>query len=78
MSQLNIHMTPSFEEILARFMKTRKIRTKSAAIRIAVEEALERQLRDARSTDFTAWLGAGTKAPTNPNRRFASDDDLWE
>ena len=78
MSQLNIHMTPTFEEVLARFMKTRKIRTKSAAIRIAVEEALERELRDARATDFTSWLGAGTTAPQNPERRFASDDALWD
>ena len=78
MSQLNIHMTPAFEEILARFMKSREIRTKSAAIRIAVEEALERQLRDARTTDFTSWLGAGTKVPENPKRKFAADDDLWK
>ena len=78
MSQLNIHMTPAFERVLKRLMEVRKIRTKSEAIRLAVEESLERELRDASSTDFTSWLGIGKTVPENPTPRFPSHEALWE
>ena len=78
MSQLNIHMTPAFERVLKRFMQIRKIRTKSEAIRLAVQESLEREIRDASSTDFTSWLGLGRTARENPTPRFPSHEALWE
>ena len=78
MSQLNIHMTPAFERVLKRFMEIREIRTKSEAIRLAVEESLDRELRNASSTDFTSWLGLGKAAAENLAPRFPSHDALWE
>ena len=78
MPQLNIHLTPKFARLLARFMEVRKIRTKSDAIRLAVEESLERELQNASATDFTSWLGLGKNAPENPKPRFDSHAALWE
>lgn len=78
MSQLNIHITPAFERVLKRFMEIRKIRTKSEAIRLAVEESLEREVRNATSTDFTSWLGLGSEARENPSPRFPSHESMWE
>lgn len=78
MSQLNIHLTQEFEHRLSRLMRVRQIKTKSEAVRIAVEETLERSLeRGAPATDFHSWIGLGCKAPLNPLPRFRSDDDLW-
>jgi hypothetical protein len=77
MSQLNIHITPVFEETLEKFMRIRKIRTRSDAIRIAVAEALERTL-PSQKPDFSSWLGCANTAPLNPAPRFGSEDDLWD
>lgn len=77
MSQMNINMNPEFEEALHRFMRLRGIRTKSEAIRIAVQEGVERKISENGRRSFAAWLGAATRAPENPNPRFVSDDDLW-
>lgn len=78
MGQLNIHLNPAFEKALREFMRARKIQTKSEAVRVAVQEGLERATRGAEGTDFKAWLGLGLKGgPVNPNPRFRSDDDLW-
>lgn len=77
MGQLNMHVDPSFDRTLARLMRARGIQTKSAAIRLAVQEALRNATRDARATDFAAWIGLGLRSPQNPSPRFASDDDLW-
>lgn len=78
MSQLNIHVTERFEKVLARLMKLRSLKTKSEAIRVAVEETLERaQKRSQRGENYAEWLGLGLRAPLNPSPRFHSDDDLW-
>ncbi len=77
MSQLNIHITPAFEQTLEKFMRIRKIRTRSDAIRIAVAEALERTM-PSRAPDFSNWLGCANVAPLNPAPRFGSEDDLWD
>ncbi len=77
MAQLNINLTDEFEEALRRFMRLRGVRTKSEAIRLAVQEGVERSLERAGRTSFRAWLGAATRAPLNPRPRFASDRDLW-
>jgi len=76
MAQLNINMTPQFAASLARLMKLRGIGAKSEAIRVAVEECVQRT-RAARKADFRAWVGLAAAAPENPKPRFASDDDLW-
>lgn len=77
MSQLNIHLSPEFEQVLAEYMRLRGLRTKSDAIRLAVRESLERELRRHQTPDFSAWVGLGQRSPENPNPRFRSDDDLW-
>lgn len=77
MAQLNIHMTPRFEEALRRFMRARGLKTKSEAVRVAVEEGLVQASRRAGTAQFADWLGLGKRAPENPRSRFGSDDDLW-
>ena len=77
MAQINLHASTAFERALARFMRVRGIRTKSEAIRIAVQECLERACRSGATTDFKAWVGLAKRAPLNPEPRFRSDDDLW-
>ena len=78
MTQLNINLTQDFETSLKRFMRLRGIRTKSEAIRLAVQEGVERSLERAGRTSFREWLGAAVQADVNPHPRFASHDDLWE
>lgn len=76
MSQLNINLTPEFEDALRRLMRIRGIETKATAVRIAVREALERT-RPQRIVDFASWIGLGKSVPENRARHFRSDDDLW-
>ena len=77
MGQLNIHLKPAFEKALADFMRARGLKTKSEAVRLAVEEGLTRARRNVRATDFVSWVGLGTRAPLNPTPQFSSDDGLW-
>jgi Arc/MetJ-type ribon-helix-helix transcriptional regulator len=77
MPQLNIHLTPEFEEALSEYMKLKRVRTKSDAVRLAIQEAVERERRLRTVPDFTRWLGLARQVPENPNPRFRSDDDLW-
>jgi len=76
MTQLNIHMTPIFEQELKKFMKMRRLKTKAEAVRIAVKEGLEHSVQ-AKPTDFSNWIGLGKEIPDNKKPRFHSDDDLW-
>lgn len=77
MSQLNLHISPEFEADLARFRDLRGIRSKSEAVRIAVREALERELSSSATADFREWIGLATAAPQNPTPRFRTEDELW-
>lgn len=77
MGQLNINLTPAFEEILTRYMQVRGIRSKSEAVRIAVQEGLERSVAAQPKVDFASWLGSARGQGENPTPRFTSDDDLW-
>ncbi len=77
MAQLNMHLTPEFEDSLATFMRVRGLRTKSEAIRVAVREGLQRALQQTRTTDFAAMRGLATAVPENPDRRFRDEDELW-
>lgn len=78
MAQLNMHVDAEFEQDLAQLVRLRNTPSKSAAIRLAVREAVEREQRAARATDFSALRGLALKAPLNPNPRYSSDDDLWK
>ncbi len=76
MGQLNIILTPEFERDLQYLMRVRGIRTKSDAIRIAVQEIANRGgVPDA--AKFDELLGAGLGAPLNRKPKFSSEDDLW-
>lgn len=77
MSQINLHIDVEFEEKLKRLMRVRGFKTKSEAIRTAIDEILHRELQKTRSTDFTQWLGLAKRASVNSKPRFRSDDDLW-
>ncbi len=77
MPQLNIHLTPEFEKALTEYMRLRRVRTKSDAVRLAVLEAVDRERREQPTPRFSQWLGLGRQAPENPNPRFHSDEDLW-
>lgn len=78
MAQLNINLTREFEVALERFMRLRGLRTKSEAIRLAIQEGVERSLEGAGRSSFSSWLGAATRAAVNPHPRFTSDDELWD
>ncbi len=77
MSQLNINLSPEFEDSLIRYMRIRGIRSKSEAIRVAVKEGLERSLAGRPQVDFSSWLGLARGDGENPAPQFSSDDDLW-
>ncbi len=77
MSQLNIHMSPAFEQKLKRFMRLRGIKTKSDAVRTAVDDAL-RLAQKAPTVHLRDLLGAAKLLPQRPRSEWLSDDDLWE
>ena len=77
MSQLNIHMTPAFVRTLKRLMRTRGIKTKSEAIRMAVQEALQRPAEHP-PVDWTELIGIANKFPDAPRDQWLSEDELWE
>lgn len=76
MSRLTVRPTPGFEEALSAFIKIRHLRTKSEAVRLAIQEAVEREQRLQTLPDFSQWIGLALQAPLNLNPRFRSDDDL--
>jgi Arc/MetJ-type ribon-helix-helix transcriptional regulator len=78
MSRINVHMTPGCEHALKRFMHLRRLRSKSEAVRVAVEETLARDLGARPTVDYTTWLGRATRTPGQVSPRFRSHDDLWE
>jgi hypothetical protein len=77
MAQINLHVTPEFEQALGRLVRLRGLRSKSEAIRSAVLEALERETERGGTTDFRGWLGAARAVPLNPRPRFRSESELW-
>jgi len=70
MSQLNLNLTPEFEDKLRRFMRVRGLKTKSEALRVALEDSL------ARSTIEWSQLRGSGLSECVP--RFSNDDELWE
>jgi hypothetical protein len=78
MSQLNIHVTTSFEKDLNKYMKLKHIETKSEAIRIAIKEGILHAAARIKPIDFSGWLGLGLQVPVNKKTKFSSDDDIWK
>jgi hypothetical protein len=76
MRQLNLNVTPEFEQDLRSYMRQRRITRKSDAIRQALREAAGHAAAAA-DYDFRAWLGLALKAPLRRKPRFRSEDDLW-
>jgi len=73
MSQLNIQMTPEFENNLRRYMASRGIKTKSEAVRRAIEEGLDRT-PDPTRFNWTSLRGQGL-GTTPP--QITNNDQLW-
>jgi hypothetical protein len=78
MAQMNVNVTEQFARDLKAFMKARGLKQKSAALRVAMREAVERMGRPGRTPSFTVWVGLGNQAPKNRSRRFRNEDELWE
>jgi hypothetical protein len=76
MGQLNIHMSPAFEQKLRRFMKVRQIKTKSDAVRTAVDEALQLAQKTP-TVNLRDLFGAGKQLPQRPRKSWLKEDDLW-
>jgi hypothetical protein len=76
MSQLNIHVTPAFDRALRRFMRARGIKTKSEAVRAAVEEAA-RSTEGERKIPLETLLGAAARYPQAPRDQWLTDEQLW-
>lgn len=70
MGQLNIHLTPAFEENLREYMRLRGLKTNSEAVRKAVEECLN-ATRSGVKVDFRDWIGmaADGQSPLSRPRR---------
>jgi hypothetical protein len=77
MSQLNIHMTEAFEKKLKRYMRVRGIKTKSDAVRTAVEESL-RLAEKPRKFSINDLYGLAKNLPKTPRSQWLTEDDLWE
>jgi len=77
MAQLNINLTPAFEENLIRYMQIRGIPSKSEAVRIAIQEGLERSLATQQQVDFSSWVGSALGDGENHTPRFSRDEALW-
>lgn len=76
MAQLNIHMSPAFEQKLRRFMKVRQIKTKSDAVRTAVDEALQ-LAQKIPTVNLRDLFGAGKRLRQRPRKSWLKEDDLW-
>lgn len=74
MSQLNIQMTPEFEVKLRKYMVSRGIKTKSEAVRQAIEEGLAVSPKF-KLLDWSSLRGAGL-GQSEP--RFSDNDELWQ
>ncbi len=72
MSQLNIQMTPEFERNLRKYMTARGIKTKSEAVRQAVEESLAR-IPEPTMMDWSSLRCGFGSTP----HRFEDNDSLW-
>ena len=66
-------MTPEFERNLRKYMAARGIKTKSEAVRQAVEEGLAR-IPESTAMDWSSLRGKGLSSTPY---RFDNNDQLW-
>ena len=76
MGQLNINMSQEFEQKLKRYMQVRQIKTKSDAVRTAVDEALQLAKRMP-TVELRELFGAAKRLRQRPRRNWIKEDDLW-
>jgi hypothetical protein len=76
MRQINLNVTPEFDQDLRTYMRRKGITSKSEAIRRAVHEGAANSSSEP-DTDYHSWIGLGLKAPLRQKRRFKTEDDLW-
>lgn len=76
MSQLNINMTPEFEELLRQYMEMNKIPRKSEAIRHAIAKGVKS--RHEKAYDFREWITLAKKLPKVKPHHPDDEDQLWE
>jgi len=62
MAQVNLHTTPEFEEALSALMEGRKLKSKSEAIRLAVQEAAA-PYRARKKRDLSVLIGLVDRFP---------------
>lgn len=77
MSQLNIEVSPDFWEKLKKFMDLRGIANRSDAVRLAVEEALEKT-NEKPKVSWKQLLGAGLVGELQPRDQWMTEDKLWD
>lgn len=75
MAQINLHVTEEFEKALEALMRARKLRSKSEAIRYAVQEAAA-PYRAAPARDFSALQGLLRRQPTTKRPQHPPVADL--
>jgi Arc/MetJ-type ribon-helix-helix transcriptional regulator len=81
MAQINFHTTPEFEKALARLMQARGIRSRSEAVRTAVEEAAKSHLEERASVVEAMWgavarLSGARTAPSAEELQREIDDEM--
>ena len=76
MAQINLHVDDDFSAVLADFMRVSGVKTKSAAIRLAVRQSLRAMVGESPRPAVEGWVGLAVDG-SNPSPRFASHDALW-
>jgi len=77
MPQFNMNLDANFEQQLLELMTLRNLKSKAAAIRVVVAEALKRAKLAKEPINFDSFRGIAVAANPNPSPQFQSDDDLW-
>lgn len=77
MGQLNMQLTPEFQRNLERAMKKLGARTKSEAIRRAIEEAAKKPAGGRPRVSWRDLLETARTESARKTGRFASHADLW-
>jgi Arc/MetJ-type ribon-helix-helix transcriptional regulator len=78
MAQINFHTTPEFEKALAALMKARGLKSRSEAIRAAVQETAEPLLKRRRNIEAVRGLLAprpGEPAPLKDSKALLDEID---
>lgn len=78
MAQMNINLSPEFQENLAAFMRLRGLHSKSEGVRVAVREALDRETARMPKVDWTRLIGWANQLPEGREAKSLDEDAIWE